>query len=117
MDLARAAELINRGPGLMATAPPVGEVDALLAEAWALAAGDPAAEARVLTAEAFNGADTDPVTAELAERAITLARRVGDPLTESAALDQLTAVQLARGELRAAAASALRRTELLAPMR
>ena len=117
VDLARAAELILRGPGLMATAPPVGEVDTLLTEAWALAAGDPAAEARVLTAEAFNGADTDPVTAELAERAVELARRVGDPLTESAALDQLTAVQLARGELRAAAASALRRTELLAPMR
>ena len=40
----------------MATPAPVGEVDALLAEAWALAAGDPAAEARMLTAEAFNGA-------------------------------------------------------------
>ena len=116
VDLARAAELILRGPGLMATPSPVGEVDALLAQAWALAAGDPAAEARTLTAEAFNGAATDPVTAELAERAITLARRVGDPLTESAALDQLTAVQLARGEVRAAAASALRRTELLAPV-
>ena len=115
-DLARAAELINRGPGLLATAPPVGQVDALLAEAWGFAAGDPSAEARTLTAEAFNGADTDPVTAALAERAITMARRVGDPLTESAALDQLTSVQLARGELRAAAASALRRTELLAPM-
>jgi hypothetical protein len=46
-----------------------------------------------------------------------LARRIGDPLIESAALDRLTAVQLARGEVRAAATSALRRTELLAPMR
>jgi hypothetical protein len=115
-DLARAAELINRGPGMMATRPAVGDADALLGEAWALAAGDPAAEARTLTAEAFNGSAIDPVTAELAERAITLARRVGDPLTESAALDQLTFVQLARGEVRAAAASALRRTELLAPL-
>ncbi len=114
VDLARAAELILRGPGLMATPSPVGEVDALLAQAWALAAGDPAAEARTLTAEALNGDHRDPVTALLAERAIVLARRVGDPLTESAALDQLTAVQLAHGEVRAAAASALRRTELLA---
>ena len=114
VDLARAAELILRGPGLMATPSPVGEVDALLAQAWALAAGDPAAETRTLTAEAFNGTHRDPVTALLTERAIVLARRVGDPLTESAALDQLTAVQLAHGEVRAAAASALRRTELLA---
>ena len=59
----------------------------------------------MLTAEAFHGDDPDPVTAELAERAITLARRVGDPLTESAALDELTAIQLARGEIRAALAS------------
>ena len=43
----------------------------------------------------------DPATAELIDRALTLARRVGDPLIESAALDQLMAVQLARGEVRA----------------
>ena len=115
-DLARNAELINRGPGLMATGSAVGEVEALIAEGWALAGGDLAAEARLLTAEAFNSAIADPATVELGERALTLARRIEDPLIESAALDQLTAVQLARGEVRAAAASALRRTELLAPM-
>jgi hypothetical protein len=91
-------------------------VEALLAEARALASDDPVAEARLLVAEAFNGADTDPVTIELIDRALMLAHRVGDPLIESAALDQLTAVQLARGEVRAAAASALRRTELLTPL-
>ena len=74
------------------------------------------AESRLLTAEAYTGDDTDPVTAELAERAIALARRAGDPLTESAALDELTAVQLARGELRGALASALRRLEILGPV-
>ncbi len=115
-DLARNAELINRGPGLMATGPAVGEVEALIAEGWALAGGDLAAHARLLTAEAFNGAIADPATVDLVERALMLARRIDDPLIESAALDQLTAVQLARGEIRAAAASALRRTELLAPM-
>ena len=93
-----------------------GQADELLARGWALAGGEPGAEARLLTAEAFNGEDTDPVTAELAERAIALARRAGDPLAESAALDQFTSVQFARGELRAAAASALRRTEMLAPL-
>lgn len=115
-DLARNAELINRGPGLMATQSAAGEVEALIAQGWALADGDLTAQARLLIAEACNGAVTDPATAQLVERALTLARRVGDPLAESAALDQLTAIQLARGEVRAAAATALRRTELLAPM-
>lgn len=115
-DLARNAELINRGPGLMATMPTAGEAEALIAEGWALAGEDLAAQARLLTAEAFNSTTADPATAELVERALALARQVGDPLIESAALDQLTAVQLARGEVRAAAASALRRTGLLAPM-
>jgi hypothetical protein len=71
------------------------------------------AESRLLIAEAYTGDDVDPVTAELAERAIAMARRAGDPLAETVALDELTAVQLARGELRAALASALRRTEIL----
>jgi predicted ATPase/DNA-binding CsgD family transcriptional regulator len=115
-DLARNAELINRGPGLMATGPAVGEVEALIAEGWSLAGDDLAAQARLLTAEAFNGAIADPATVELVERALKLARRIDDPLIESAALDQLTTVQLARGEVRAAAASAWRRIELLAPM-
>ncbi|PZS29853.1 MAG: ATPase, partial [Pseudonocardiales bacterium] len=115
-DLARNAELINRAPGLMATRPAAGEVAALIAEGWALAGDDLAAQARLLIAEAFTGAESDPATVELVERALTLARRIDDPLIESAALDQLTSVQLARGEVGAAAASALRRTELLAPM-
>ncbi len=116
IDLARAAELINRGPGLMATRPAAGEVDALLAEAWTLASGDLAAEARTLTAQAFNRAVTDPAAADFIKAAMSLARHAGDPLTESAALDQLTSAQLARGEAHAAAASALRRIELLAPV-
>jgi hypothetical protein len=115
-QLARAAELIHRGPGLMAVPPDPGEVEELQSRAWELGAGDDAAEARVFTAEAYRGASMDPVSAELADRAITLARRVGDPLIESAALDQLTAVQLARGEISAAAASSLRRTKILAPL-
>jgi predicted ATPase/DNA-binding CsgD family transcriptional regulator len=115
-DLARTAELINRGPGLMATRPAAGEAEALIAQGWALAGSDLAAQARLLVAEAFNGAETDPVTLELVLRALTQARSIDDPLIESAALDQLTAVQLARGEVREAAASALRRTQLLEPV-
>ncbi len=115
-DLARNAELINRGPGLMSVAPEAGEVAALIARGRELAEGDLTAEARLLIAEACAGAEADPATFHLVERALVLARRIGDPMTESAALDQLTAVQLARGEVRAAAASSLRRTELLAPL-
>lgn len=115
-DLARAAELINRAPGMMASRPGDGEVRELLAQGWALADDDAGAQARLLTAEAFRGDEFDPLTAELVDRALTLARRIGDPLIESAALDQLTAVQLARGEVRAARASALRRIDLLAPL-
>jgi hypothetical protein len=116
VDLARAAELINRGPGMLSARPPAGAAEGLLAQARDLAAGDLAAQARTLTAEAFNHAEADPATVELVNRAMTLARQAGDPLTESAALDQLTSVQLARGEVRAAAASAMRRLELLAPL-
>lgn len=117
-DLAEAAEMIGRATGLMATAPPAGLAQTLLAQGWALALADRnlAAEARLLSSEAYNRDEIDPVTAELTERAISLARQAGDPFTESAALDELTAVQLSRGELRAALASALRRTEIIGPL-
>jgi predicted ATPase/DNA-binding CsgD family transcriptional regulator len=115
--LAQAAELVNRGPGLMPEPLPPGAAAQLIAEASALADGDPAAEARVVIAEAFNERDLDPIAAELAERGIALARRAGDPLGESAALDLQTSIRLAGGDIQGAAASALRRTELLAPLR
>ncbi|HST83728.1 MAG TPA: LuxR C-terminal-related transcriptional regulator [Kineosporiaceae bacterium] len=115
-DLARKAELISRAPGLMATAPAPGEARTLIAQGWALAGDDLAAQARLLSAEAFGSASADPVTLERVEQALTLARQIDEPLTESAALDQLTSIQLARGDIRAAVASSLRRTELLAPM-
>jgi len=91
--------------------------DALITEASMLVDGDMAAQARVVVAAGYNGRDADPVSAELAERGIALARRAGAPMAESAALDLLTGVQLARGEIRAAAASARLRTVLLAPLR
>jgi hypothetical protein len=116
-ELARAAELINRAPGLIATRPTPDAAAALLAEARAVSTGDPAVEARLLIAEAYLGSDTDPHTRELAERAAALARRVGSPLTESAALDELTAVHLAHGEIRAALTTSLRRIDLLQPVR
>ena len=113
-DLAVAAEFILRRQGLMAEPPPVDEVGSMLARARVLAAGDLAAEARIFTAETFAGDHLDPVTAGLTERAVELARRVGDPLTETAALDHLVDLRLAHGEILAALESALIRAELMA---
>ena len=113
MDLARAAELIGRGPGIMAVVPPPAEVERLLARARPLAAGDPAAEGRILTAEAFARDEKGEDVHELVDRALELARESGDLLGESAALDVLTSAQLAQGRPVDAMASAVRRTELL----
>jgi predicted ATPase/DNA-binding CsgD family transcriptional regulator len=115
-DLARTAELLNRGPGLMATRPAPGQAAALIARGRALTDGDLTAESRLLTAEAFDSPPADPGVVRLVDRALALARQVRDPLAESAALDVLTSIQLARGDVGGAASSALLRTELLAPV-
>jgi predicted ATPase/DNA-binding CsgD family transcriptional regulator len=112
-NLALAAALINRGPGIMAEVPPPEAVDELIREAVALSTGSPQAEPSILTAQAFNGDEIDPATHELAERAVELARRLGDPYDESAALDELSAVYLARGDIPAAVATVRARIELL----
>jgi predicted ATPase/DNA-binding CsgD family transcriptional regulator len=116
-DLARAAELVTRLPGLWDTPPAVTAADQLIAEARALGPDSPAAEARMLAAEGFRCPETDPAVASLAERALVSARQAGDVLAESSALDLMTSIQLVRGEVSAAAASSWRRTELLAPLR
>ena len=116
MQLAREAELIQRGSGLIAVLPPDGEIERLLAQARPLAEGDPAAEARILTAEAFNLDERDPEAQPLVDRALELARSVDDLLGESAALDLLTSIQCAYGMLQEALDSAVRRTRLLSPI-
>jgi predicted ATPase/DNA-binding CsgD family transcriptional regulator len=115
-NLAQLAEFINRCAGIIADLPPPDKADALLARARALAEGDMSAEARIRTAEAFMGHELDPATAELTNQAIVLARQAKDALTESAALDQLMSVQLARGEVRAASATASHRAMLLSAL-
>jgi predicted ATPase/DNA-binding CsgD family transcriptional regulator len=113
VKLARAAELVNRCPGIMAELPPAGAAEAYLLEAQILAGGDPRAHAAIVVAEAFNGKDVDALTAELAERAVELAQRVDDPLLHSSALDALTSSQLTHGDIVPAAASARRRLDVL----
>jgi predicted ATPase/DNA-binding CsgD family transcriptional regulator len=113
IELASAAELINRAPGTLSVLPLPGEEQALIAEAQALAGGDPHLDAAVLIVMARSD-DRDAASADIAERAAELARRAGDARLESAALDQLTSVQLARGEWDGAAVSVRRRVDLLA---
>jgi predicted ATPase/DNA-binding CsgD family transcriptional regulator len=118
-NLAQVVMMIDRAPGIIAELPPDDEGRRLLAEAWPLAIAspsDPRVGAALLSAEAFHGPEVDPLTLELAHRAAELSRRSGDAAGESAALDQLTACQLACGEVFEAAASARRRIELLAPL-
>jgi predicted ATPase/DNA-binding CsgD family transcriptional regulator len=112
VELATAAELVNRAPGVMSELAPPGEEDALLNEAWSLAPGDPHVEAAVLTVAGID--ERDPRSGDQIERAIELARRVGDARLESAGLDQLTAIELARGDFDGAIATVRRRLELVA---
>jgi predicted ATPase/DNA-binding CsgD family transcriptional regulator len=115
--LATAAELINRAPGLMSELTKPGEQQVLLGEARALAGGDAHVEAAVLTVIALGmGDELDPASGELAERAVELARRVGDARLESAALDQLTSVRIALGEMDAATETVRRRLQLVTPL-
>ncbi|SDT71075.1 LuxR C-terminal-related transcriptional regulator [Jiangella sp. DSM 45060] len=110
---AHAAELVHRSAGILAEVPPAATAAGWLATAQTLA-DDPGTLARCAVVEAFAAADDQPGTAAATEQAIELARESGDPVVESAALDQLTGLRLARGEARAALESALRRTALLA---
>ena len=114
VELATAAELILYAPGVMSELAPPGEQQALLDEAWTLAFGDPHVEAAMLNVIGFQD-ERDPLSGELIERAVELARRVGDARLESSALDSLIALQLVGGEYEGAVATVRRRLELLAP--
>jgi predicted ATPase len=116
VELVNAAEILAYAPGILSELAPSGEDHALVAEARVLGGGDAHAEAAVLAVTAVQGELLDPATLELTERVVELAHRVGDARLESAALDELTAVRLAYGELDGAAAAARRRLELLTPL-
>ncbi|MEU9705964.1 LuxR C-terminal-related transcriptional regulator [Streptomyces sp. NPDC047981] len=123
-DLAAAATVAYRFSSEFTRLPSADDVTVLLKEASESAGTDPAAEAAVALAEAAVLADafgavqgdTDNTAAETvarAERAVALARRTGDPVAESAALDALSGAQCWAGEPFAAAAAARRRIDLL----
>ncbi|MGV9385243.1 ATP-binding protein [Nonomuraea sp. NPDC003707] len=126
-DLATAATIAFRFSTTFVRRPSQEEALELITEAREQAGDDPAAQAAVALAEA--GVLTDafgavqgppgnavPETRERAERAVELARRTGDPLAESAALDALTGAQGWAGDTFATAATARRRITLLSSL-
>ena len=115
--LSRAAELLLRGPGIIADRPPEGTHEQLLAEAVALGTDDPRAVTSIETAVAFDLDEVDPAAIAAAERAVASAAQLDDPLLESAALDGLCAVQLGLGDLDGAIASSRRRIGVLSRVR
>ncbi|MFJ8540745.1 ATP-binding protein [Streptomyces sp. NPDC093586] len=126
-DLAAAATVAYRFSSLFERIPPVAEAAALLTRARGLADGAPATEAAVALAEAavlcdaygaLQGAaeNTAEDTVVRAERAVALARRTGDPVAESAALDALSGARSWAGDAFAVAAAARRRVDVLAPV-
>jgi predicted ATPase/DNA-binding CsgD family transcriptional regulator len=123
-DLATAAATYFRMSGVFARLPPPDEATALLTRARELAGDDPAGQAAVVLAEcgaqghAFFAEQAEPKAAAseataLAQHAVELARRLDDPLAESAALYALTGAQRRAGDTFAAAATARRRVDLL----
>ncbi|MFC7384715.1 ATP-binding protein [Sphaerisporangium rhizosphaerae] len=126
-DLASAATIAFRFSTMFVRLPSHAEALALLTEAQEAAGDDPAARAAVALAEAavltdaFGAAqgppgNAVPETIARAEHAVELARRTGDPLAESAALDALTGAQSWAGDTFATAATARRRITLLSPL-
>nr|WBQ01600.1 Tmn3 [Streptomyces sp.] len=126
-DLAEAATAAYRFSTSFTRLPAVAEVTAVLARARDLAGDDPRAGAAVALADAAvvsdaYGAvqgDADNAvdrTVERVEHAVELARRAGDPVTESAALDALSGALSWAGDAFATAAATRRRTEALAPL-
>ncbi|WP_182880545.1 ATP-binding protein [Microbispora sp. H10949] len=126
-DLATAATVAFRFSTTFVRLPSREEALALVREARERAGDDPAARAAVALAEA--GVLTDafgaaqgpsenevPETIARAEHAVDLARRTGDPLAESAALDALIGAQSWAGDTFAAAGTARRRIALLSSL-
>ncbi|MGW7132776.1 ATP-binding protein [Streptomyces bobili] len=127
-DLSAAATVAYRFSSEFTRVPTADEVTAVLAEARQLSeGGDPAAEAALALAEAAVLADafgavqgaadnTAHETVELADRAVELAGRAGDPVAESAALDALSGALTWAGDSFGAAAAARRRIDVLRPV-
>ena len=113
---ARCAEHVNRFAGMYAGLPAANSTGGLLAAALAQAGDDPRAVAAIGSAEAQDPGLTGAQAAELAGRALRLARQAGDPLLISAAYDAVTAGLMTEGDIHGAAATAAERVSMLPPL-
>jgi hypothetical protein len=115
--LARAAELLIRGPGIIADKPPEGTHRELIDEARGLGSDDPRALAAIRAAVAFDLDEVDPAALAAAEGAVADAEALDDAILKSASLDALTAVNLGLGDLDGAIVACRRRMEVIAGLR
>jgi predicted ATPase/DNA-binding CsgD family transcriptional regulator len=116
LDLAVSASIMYRAPGIMAVRPAEEDAPALIAEAEALVDSDPLVDAAVSCARAFGSIEVEAESQRLADLAVELAERSGNPWLESAALDQRSALHLAEGDLAGALADIRRRLAFHAVM-
>ncbi len=115
--LARAAELLIRGPGIIADKPPEGTHRELIDEARGLGSDDPRALAAIRAAVAFDLDEVDPAALAAAEGAVADAEALDDAILKSASLDALTAVNLGLGDLDGAIVACRRRMDVIAGLR
>jgi predicted ATPase/DNA-binding CsgD family transcriptional regulator len=114
--LGRAAELLNRFPGMFAEPSPQ-SADDLLRRAVPLAAGDPHATAVIAVAAASYAAASGAPTLASTQAALAAARAVPDAVLESGALDALIAATIFGGDVVEAHRLAQQRLALLPPWR
>ena len=113
VQLARAAELLNRAPGYFIAPQEAGDAEELITAARHLAGDDPQAAERIITATVFASlSENDPSSAR---EAAALARQLDDQAGESAALDAESSLELAAGHVARAYELGLRRLSPLAP--
>lgn len=115
LNLLMAAEIISRAPGVMSSLAAVGTDRDLIGRAQQLAFDDPHVAAATVSTVGWRPV-RDPASDVLTERAVELARRVGDARLESATLDNLTAIRHMQGDLAGATALVERRLELVSPL-
>lgn len=113
IQLARQAETLIRLPGIVARLPPPGTAARLVEQARRVTDGDPLAEVRIRVAELYLQEERGMPSEDTAREVVAEARRLGDVLGESAALDALTAAMLERDEVRDALPAVRRRLEIL----
>lgn len=113
---ARAAEQVNRWPGMFSEPPSQATAEFLLSKATKHIQDDQRVKAAVLVASAHTMVTLEPPDTEVIERALHLARSLDDPFLEDSALDALTVHYALRSDIASAATTSSQRVEQLTPL-